>query len=72
LAVLAVGIAAAGRLADGRNDGRHAEEIRFADEVRQTDALVGGFVATGSHSASDAFAALLTASRDADLGLLTR
>jgi hypothetical protein len=63
---------AAGWLADGRNDGWHAQEIGFADKVRQADALVGGFVATGSYAASDAFAALLTASRDAELGLLTR
>lgn len=72
LAVFAVGVLAAGWLADGRNDGRYAEEIGFADKVRQADALVGGFVATGSYAASDAFAALLTASRDADLRLLTR
>jgi hypothetical protein len=72
LAVLAVRVAAAGWLTNGWNDWRNAEEIRFADKVRQTYALVGGFVATSSNTASDAFTALLTASRDADLRLLTR
>ena len=72
LAVFAVRVATAGWLTDGRNNGRNAEEIRFADEVRQTDALVGGFVTTSSNTASDAFTAFLTTSRDADLRLLTR
>lgn len=72
LAVFAVRVASAGWLTHGWNDGRNAQEIRFADEVRQTDALIGGFVATSSNTASDSFTALLTTSRDADLRLLTR
>lgn len=71
LSVFAVSVATARRRADGRNDGRHAEQVRFADEKRKADALVGGLVALGAHSASDALAALLTASGDADLRLLT-
>lgn len=72
LSVLTVRVASARRLADGRNDGRDTEKVRFSDEKRQTDALVGGFVAFGSDAAGDAFAALFAPSGDADLRLLTR
>lgn len=72
LTVFAVRITTARWLADWRNNWRNAEQIRFADEIRQTDALVGDLIATGSHSARNAFAALLTASGNADLRVLTR
>ena len=72
LSVLAVRVSSARWLAHRRDDGRDAEQVRLSDEKRQTDALVGGFVAFGSYAASDSFAALLTASGDADLGILTR
>lgn len=72
LAVFAVRVATARWLTDRRDDWRNAEQIRFADEIGQTDALVGGLVATSSNSARDAFAALLAASGNADLRVLTR
>jgi hypothetical protein len=39
-------------------------------KIRKTDASVGGLVATSTDAASDAFASLFTAARDADLRLL--
>ena len=59
-------------MADGRHDGWNAQQFRLTDEERQTDALVGGFVATRAHTAGDPFAALLAASRNAHLRLLAR
>lgn len=70
LAVLAVSVATARWLADGRNNGWNAEQIGVTDEVGQADAEVGGLVAPGAHSARDALATLLAATRHADLRLL--
>ena len=70
--VLAVSVLAARWQADGRHYGRNAQQIRFADEERQTDALVGGLVATGSHAAGDIFAAFLATTGHANLRFLAR
>ena len=70
--VFAVRVLAARWQADGRHYGRNAQQIRFADEERQTDALVGGLVATSSNSAGDIFAAFLAATGHANLRLLAR
>jgi len=70
--VLAVSVLAARWQADGRHYGRNAQQIRFADEKGQADALVGGFVATGSHAAGDIFAAFLATTGHANLRFLAR
>lgn len=70
LPVLAVSAGTTRWLADGRDDRRNAKKIRLTDKIRKTDASVGGLVATSTDAASDAFASLFTAARDADLRLL--